>query len=78
MTHRNRLDDFLRWRDVDKLEAGQSQAEVARWLQVARKWSLGYGINSKQVVPSSRRSAKASTEQYICGGSLLCIERTAT
>ncbi|GFU88949.1 hypothetical protein TNCV_4446241 [Trichonephila clavipes] len=35
MTYHNHLDDFLRWRAVDKLEAGQSELEVARWVQVA-------------------------------------------
>ncbi|GFU10128.1 hypothetical protein TNCV_3449221 [Trichonephila clavipes] len=50
MTSHNRLDDSLRWRDVDRLEAGQSQAEVARWLQMAQKWTPGCGINSKQML----------------------------
>ncbi|GFV32110.1 hypothetical protein TNCV_1673991 [Trichonephila clavipes] len=36
MTSHNRLDDSLRWSAIGRLEAGQSQAEVARWVQVAR------------------------------------------
>ncbi|GFW18050.1 hypothetical protein TNCV_2281541 [Trichonephila clavipes] len=40
----------------------QSQAEVARWLQVTRKWSSGYETNSKQVILSTERSAKVATE----------------
>ncbi|GFV45810.1 hypothetical protein TNCV_2321701 [Trichonephila clavipes] len=58
MTSHNRLDDSLRWRTVGKLEAGQSQAKVVRWLQVARKRFFGYGINSKQValLPGSDQS----------------------
>ncbi|GFW34014.1 hypothetical protein TNCV_286981 [Trichonephila clavipes] len=38
MTSHNRLDDFFRGRAVGRLEAGQSQVEVARSLQVARNW----------------------------------------
>lgn len=37
MSSHHRLDDSMRWRAVGRLEAGQSQAEVARWLQVAPK-----------------------------------------
>ncbi|GFW98121.1 hypothetical protein TNCV_2491761 [Trichonephila clavipes] len=59
---RDSHDDSLRRRAVGRLEAGQSQAEKIRWLQVARKWSLGYGINSKQGVLSIGRSAKITTE----------------
>ncbi|GFX28944.1 transposable element Tc1 transposase [Trichonephila clavipes] len=55
--------DSLRWRDIDRLEAGKSQAEVARWLQVTLKRSLGYGINSKQVVPSSGSDESRLTRQ---------------
>ncbi|GFV52109.1 hypothetical protein TNCV_1093261 [Trichonephila clavipes] len=34
------LDDSLRWRAVGRLEAGQSQAKEARWLQVvSRLWN---------------------------------------
>ncbi|GFX29327.1 hypothetical protein TNCV_3218611 [Trichonephila clavipes] len=47
MTSHNLLGDSLRWRTIGRLEAGQSQAEVALYLQVARKGSLTYGINSK-------------------------------
>ncbi|GFW17237.1 hypothetical protein TNCV_1957081 [Trichonephila clavipes] len=35
-------------RSVGRLEDGQFEVEVARRLQGARKWSPGYGINSKQ------------------------------
>ena len=37
MTTRNRLSDEFRWKIVGRLEAGQSQAEMARWLQVSSK-----------------------------------------
>ncbi|GFT26421.1 dynein heavy chain 9, axonemal [Trichonephila clavipes] len=49
----------LRWRHAGSLEAGQSQVDVVRWLQVVRKWSRGYRIDSKQVALSLGRSAKA-------------------
>ncbi|UYV84693.1 hypothetical protein LAZ67_X003118 [Cordylochernes scorpioides] len=32
-----RLEDSLRWRAIGRIEAGQSQAEVARWLETSRK-----------------------------------------
>ncbi|GFX12795.1 hypothetical protein TNCV_3437691 [Trichonephila clavipes] len=54
--------DSLRWRAIGRLKSGQSQVEEARWLQVARKWSPGYGISSKQVVLSAGRSTKVATE----------------
>ncbi|GFU69433.1 hypothetical protein TNCV_5123591 [Trichonephila clavipes] len=43
----------------DQLEVGESHVVVSRWLQMARKWSPGYGINSKQVVlsPGRRKTA---------------------
>ncbi|GFV80861.1 hypothetical protein TNCV_3517281 [Trichonephila clavipes] len=56
------LDNTLRWRADTRLEVGQSQAEVAFWLQLTRKWSSGRGIDSKQVVLSPGRSAKVVTE----------------
>ncbi|GFV21417.1 transposable element Tcb2 transposase [Trichonephila clavipes] len=59
MTFHNGLDDSLRWKAAGRLEAGQSQAEVSRWLQVSRKWFPGYGINSKQVI-SPGTSAKVA------------------
>ncbi|GFS99594.1 hypothetical protein TNCV_167221 [Trichonephila clavipes] len=74
-TSHNRLGDSLGWRAVRRLEGGQSQAEVARWLQVTQKWSPGYGINSKQIVLSPRRSPKSID---VCTGSLLVIKRAAT
>ncbi|GFW39977.1 hypothetical protein TNCV_5116601 [Trichonephila clavipes] len=51
----------LRWVAVGRLEAGRSQAEVAGWLQVARKWSLSYESNFKQVVRSPGRLTKVTT-----------------
>ncbi|GFW84691.1 hypothetical protein TNCV_2597361 [Trichonephila clavipes] len=44
MTSHNHLDDCLRWRAVGTRDAGQSQVEVDRWLQVARNMSPAYGI----------------------------------
>ncbi|GFV15163.1 uncharacterized protein CG3556 [Trichonephila clavipes] len=38
---------LLRWRADGRLAAGQSLVKVTRWLQVLRKWSPGYRINSK-------------------------------
>ncbi|GBM71031.1 hypothetical protein AVEN_272377-1 [Araneus ventricosus] len=35
MTSRHHLPEELRWRAIGRLEAGQSQAEVARWLNVS-------------------------------------------
>src|SRR5713101_7901833 len=37
MTTHHRISDPLRWRAVGRNEAGQSQAEVAKWLSVLRK-----------------------------------------
>ena len=34
MTSRHHLTEELRWRAIGRLEAGQSQTEVARWLNV--------------------------------------------
>ncbi|GFV67981.1 hypothetical protein TNCV_1872631 [Trichonephila clavipes] len=62
MTFHNRLDDSLRWIAGERLEAGTSQAEETRWLQMGQNWSPGYGINSKQVVLSPERSSKVTTE----------------
>ncbi|GFS86451.1 hypothetical protein TNCV_513261 [Trichonephila clavipes] len=62
ITSHDHLDDSLKLRAIRRLEAGQSQVEGARWLQVARKWSSINGINSKQVVLSSGRSTKVTTE----------------
>ncbi|GFU38308.1 hypothetical protein TNCV_2433031 [Trichonephila clavipes] len=62
ITSHNRLDDSLRWRAVGRLEAGQSQVEVDRSLQVGQNWSPGCGINSKQVVLSPGWSANVATE----------------
>jgi transposase len=36
MSQRRRLEDSLRWRAIGRLEAGQSQTEVALWLGVSR------------------------------------------
>ncbi|GFX12034.1 hypothetical protein TNCV_2998171 [Trichonephila clavipes] len=58
MTSHNHLDDFLKWRAVFRLEASQSQAEVARSLQEAQKWSPSCRMNSKQVVLSTRKLAR--------------------
>ncbi|GFS54879.1 hypothetical protein TNCV_3576071 [Trichonephila clavipes] len=64
MTSQDHLHDFLRWRAVIRLEAGWSQLELTRWLQVVRKWSPGCGINFKQVIISPGRSdIKPSTSQ---------------
>ncbi|GFW61938.1 hypothetical protein TNCV_4669631 [Trichonephila clavipes] len=63
MTYHNHLEDSFRWGAVVRLEAGQSQTEVARWLQMAQNWSPGYGINSKEVILSPRKSSKVVTEQ---------------
>ncbi|GFY04154.1 hypothetical protein TNCV_1199321 [Trichonephila clavipes] len=52
MTSNNRLDDSLRCRFIGRLEAGQSQAEVVRWLQVSRKWTPTCEINTKLELPS--------------------------
>ncbi|GFU98071.1 hypothetical protein TNCV_233461 [Trichonephila clavipes] len=62
LTRHNSLDGSLGWRAIGRLEAGQSQTVVARWLKVARKWSLVYGINSKLGVLPPGRSAKVTRE----------------
>ncbi|GFW49867.1 hypothetical protein TNCV_1885301 [Trichonephila clavipes] len=62
MTSNYHLNNSLRWRAVGRLEVDKSEAEIARWLQVARKWSLGFGINSKDVVLPPEMSAKVATK----------------
>ncbi|GFX77440.1 hypothetical protein TNCV_2956361 [Trichonephila clavipes] len=49
MNSHDRLEGFLRWRAVGRLEEGQSQAEDG---YVACKWSPIYGIHSKQNILS--------------------------
>ncbi|GFU81836.1 hypothetical protein TNCV_3020651 [Trichonephila clavipes] len=59
MTSHNHLDESLTWSTFGKLGTSQSQAKVVRWLQVARKWFLDYGIHSKQVaMPPGNRLAE--------------------
>ncbi|GFV43150.1 uncharacterized protein TNCV_1573961 [Trichonephila clavipes] len=58
----NGLYDSLRWKAVDRLEANQSQADVARWLQVVQNMSRGHVVYSKQVVLSPGKSDKGTTE----------------
>ncbi|GFU67179.1 hypothetical protein TNCV_3676141 [Trichonephila clavipes] len=57
--YRVRRHDSLRRRAVGRLEACQSQAEVARW------WSPGYGIISKKVVLSPGRSVKVAEHRHL-------------
>ncbi|GFX66680.1 hypothetical protein TNCV_1428461 [Trichonephila clavipes] len=66
-TSHNHLNDSLRGKAVGRPEASRLfQVEVARGLQVAKKWSCGHKINSKQVVLSPERSAKSTVEhQYL-------------
>ncbi|GFV98877.1 hypothetical protein TNCV_2913941 [Trichonephila clavipes] len=45
-------------RAIGRLEASQSRVEVSRWLQVAQKWFLSYGIDSKQVVLSPKKDSQ--------------------
>ncbi|GFU58953.1 hypothetical protein TNCV_4732321 [Trichonephila clavipes] len=59
--------DSLRCRAIGRLEASQSEAEVAESLQVAQKWSPGHGINSKQVYVTRKVSQgrhRASTSAH--------------
>ncbi|GFT12661.1 hypothetical protein TNCV_5094351 [Trichonephila clavipes] len=60
MTSHNRSDDSLSTRDVGRFEAGQPQAEVARWLQVARNWSRGSLLDIKRTT-TRRRTAPQLT-----------------
>ncbi|GFX60062.1 hypothetical protein TNCV_4557421 [Trichonephila clavipes] len=62
MTYYYRLDHFLRWRAVVRLEASQSLADETRWLQMTQNWSPGFEINSKQVVLSPGRTAQVTTD----------------
>ncbi|GFW56594.1 hypothetical protein TNCV_1863041 [Trichonephila clavipes] len=52
----------LRWRNVCRLEAGQSQAVVARSLHVVRKGCPGCKISSNQLQMSPVRLVKTATE----------------
>ncbi|GFW63292.1 transposable element Tcb2 transposase [Trichonephila clavipes] len=58
MTYHNHLDTFLKLRAVGKLVADQFLAEGVHRLQIARKWSTGFGFKPKQVVLSPGYSAK--------------------
>ncbi|GFX74903.1 retrovirus-related Pol polyprotein from transposon 412 [Trichonephila clavipes] len=78
MTSHNRLDYSLRWEVVGRLEAGQFQADVARSLQVARKWSSSCRINSKQMVLCQESQPRSSQSVNICIGSLLGLKHTTT
>ncbi|GFV99799.1 hypothetical protein TNCV_5081591 [Trichonephila clavipes] len=54
MTPPHRLDDSSRWRAVDRLEDGHSQADVAQWLQVGGKsapqeWGMLFSVMSRNV-----------------------------
>ncbi|GFU78896.1 hypothetical protein TNCV_307371 [Trichonephila clavipes] len=78
MTSHNRLDNSLRWRAVGRLEAGQSQAEETRWLQVAPKWSLGYRIIPNQWYYHQEGRQKSLHSIDICSGPLFSTKRTTT
>ncbi|GFT93362.1 hypothetical protein TNCV_337321 [Trichonephila clavipes] len=56
-----------------RLQALQPRAEVARWLQVARKWSPGYGISYKQVICHQKGWPRSSQNINTCTGSLIVI-----
>ncbi|GFT71323.1 hypothetical protein TNCV_4349741 [Trichonephila clavipes] len=59
---KNRRNDSFRFRAVGRLEADQSQEDVAVSLKVALEWSLASRINSKHVVLSVEGTAKFATE----------------
>ncbi|GFW58573.1 hypothetical protein TNCV_718731 [Trichonephila clavipes] len=70
MTSHDRLEEFLRWRAVGRLEEGRSQAEIAvrvRGLQV-----VSHLWNPFQTRYTITRNAD------ICKSSLLGINRTTT
>ncbi|GFT62481.1 hypothetical protein TNCV_4600821 [Trichonephila clavipes] len=75
MTSHNRLDDFLRWRTICSLKLARFERKrLNRY-----KWSAGCGINSKQEVLLSGRSAKGSPQSIkISTGSLPGFKRTTT
>ncbi|GFX18384.1 hypothetical protein TNCV_4306851 [Trichonephila clavipes] len=78
MTSDDRLDDSLRWRGFGRREAGQSHAEVARWLQVARKRSPGFGIDSKKWYFHQEGQPRSPHSIDICTGTLLGTKFTTT
>ncbi|GFX01496.1 hypothetical protein TNCV_1864691 [Trichonephila clavipes] len=53
---------MIPWRSIGRFEAGQSHVDVARWLQEARRWFPGYGINLQTRVLSPGRSTKIATK----------------
>ncbi|GFX49521.1 hypothetical protein TNCV_4901631 [Trichonephila clavipes] len=66
MTSQKLLDDPLRGRAVDRLESGESRAEEARCVQMAQKWSIVHGINSKQVVLSTWKKYQGWEPGSLC------------
>ncbi|UYV71152.1 Transposase [Cordylochernes scorpioides] len=66
------LEDSLKWRDIGRIAAGQSQAEVARWLETSRKVVLNLWKQFQQTGDISRREGQgrprittSSEERYL-------------
>ncbi|GFX14618.1 hypothetical protein TNCV_4016161 [Trichonephila clavipes] len=78
-TSRKRLDDSLRWRVNGRLETGQSQVEVARSLQEARKWSPGFmELIPKKWYCHQEGQPRSPQSNDICTGSLMEFMRMTT
>ncbi|GFX15306.1 hypothetical protein TNCV_3302361 [Trichonephila clavipes] len=56
MTYHNRLEDFLKWRVIGRLEVGQSQSEVARW---DGYWALRARQHRRTTAPQLARDLAA-------------------
>ncbi|GFW99709.1 hypothetical protein TNCV_3419401 [Trichonephila clavipes] len=61
-TSRYRLDDSFRWRAVGRLEVGQSQVEVTRWLAKATTEQQSLQRNGYLEL-SARRNKRATDPQ---------------
>lgn len=72
MAQRSRLEDSLRWRAIGRMEAGQSQADVARWLNVnrsvvSRMWQqfLQFGNVSRRPGQGRPRVTTEREDRYL-------------
>ncbi|GBM35824.1 hypothetical protein AVEN_43513-1 [Araneus ventricosus] len=81
MTSRHHLPQELRWRAIGRLEAGQSQAEVARWLnmspsEVHRLWKqfLTTDSASRRFSQGRPTAATSVNDRYLS----LCARRNST
>jgi transposase len=85
MSSRNHLTEEFRWRAIGRLEAGQSQAEVARWLNVSRSvvprlWNQFQQSQtaSRRYSPGRPRITSARDDRYLRISALRNMRDTPT